>query len=51
MCATCPVLRQRLPVAGQRGSIDFIPDYFSEIPVLIERGLMPADVVFAMASP
>ena len=36
---------------GQGGWCDFIPNYFSEIPVLIERGLMPADVVFAMASP
>lgn len=35
---------------GQGGWCDFIPNYFSEIPVLIERGLMPADVVFAMAS-
>ncbi|HEY0489690.1 MAG TPA: acetyl-CoA hydrolase/transferase C-terminal domain-containing protein [Telluria sp.] len=37
--------------AGQGGWCDFIPNYFSEIPVLIERGLMPSDVVFAMASP
>jgi len=36
---------------GQGGWCDFIPNYFSEIPVLIERGLMPADVVFALASP
>jgi acyl-CoA hydrolase len=36
---------------GQAGWCDFIPNYFSEIPVLIERGQMPADVVFAMASP
>ena len=36
---------------GQGGWCDFIPNYFSEIPVLIERGMMPADVVFAMASP
>jgi acyl-CoA hydrolase len=35
---------------GQGGWCDFIPNYFSEIPTLIERGLMPADVVFAMAS-
>ncbi|MDL2357236.1 MAG: acetyl-CoA hydrolase/transferase C-terminal domain-containing protein [Pseudomonadota bacterium] len=35
---------------GQAGWCDFIPNYFSEIPALIERGLMPADVVFAMAS-
>lgn len=36
---------------GQGGWCDFIPNYFSEIPALIERGLMPADVVFALASP
>ena len=35
---------------GQEGWIDFIPNYFSEIPSLIERGQIPADVVFAMAS-
>lgn len=37
--------------SGQGGWCDFIPNYFSEIPLLIERGLMPADVVFALASP
>lgn len=36
---------------GQEGWIDYIPAYFSELPVLIERGLIPADVVFSMASP
>ena len=36
---------------GQAGWIDFIPNYFSEIPSLIERQQMPADVVFSMASP
>jgi len=36
---------------GQAGWIDFIPSYFSEMPGLIERGLIAADVVFAMASP
>lgn len=36
---------------GQAGWIDFIPNYFSEIPSLISRQLMPADVVFTMASP
>ncbi len=36
---------------GQAGWIDFIPNYFSEIPSQIERGQIPADVVFAMASP
>lgn len=35
---------------GQGGWCDFIPNYFSEIPSLIERGYIPADVVFAMAS-
>jgi len=36
---------------GQDGWIDFVPAYFSELPMLIDRGLLPADVVFAMASP
>ncbi|MBB1078205.1 4-hydroxybutyrate CoA-transferase, partial [Rhodoferax sp. 4810] len=36
---------------GQEGWIDFLPNYFSEIPCLIRRGHMPADVVFSMASP
>lgn len=36
---------------GQAGWIDFIPSYFSEMPSLIERGQIPADVVMAMASP
>jgi acyl-CoA hydrolase len=36
--------------SGQGGWCDFIPNYFSEIPSLIERGHTPADVVFAMAS-
>jgi len=36
---------------GQGGWGDFIPNYFSEIPMLIERGLVHADVVFTMASP
>ncbi len=36
---------------GQAGWIDFIPNYFSEIPSLIARTQMPADVVFSMASP
>ena len=35
---------------GQAGWIDFIPNYFSEIPAQIERGQIPADVVFSMAS-
>lgn len=36
---------------GQEGWVDFVPAYFSELPQLIRRGLTPADVVFAMASP
>jgi acyl-CoA hydrolase len=36
---------------GQSGWIDFIPSYFSEMPSLIGRGQIPADVVFSMASP
>ncbi len=36
---------------GQAGWVDFIPNYFSEIPGQIERGQIPADVVFTMASP
>ncbi|HEX6733694.1 MAG TPA: acetyl-CoA hydrolase/transferase C-terminal domain-containing protein [Azonexus sp.] len=36
---------------GQEGWIDFIPAYFSELPVLLDRNLLPADVVFSMASP
>ena len=36
---------------GQAGWVDFIPAYFSELPTLIERGQIPADVVFSMASP
>lgn len=36
---------------GQAGWVDFTPNYFSEIPAQIERGQIPADVVFSMASP
>lgn len=36
---------------GQEGWIDFVPAYFSELPMLIDRGLLPADLVFSMASP
>ena len=36
---------------GQAGWIDFIPNYFSEIPAQITRGQIGADVVFSMASP
>lgn len=36
---------------GQAGWVDFIPNYFSEIPAQIEREQIAADVVFSMASP
>ncbi|RYH62470.1 MAG: acetyl-CoA hydrolase/transferase family protein [Alcaligenaceae bacterium] len=36
---------------GQARWIDFIPNYFSEIPAQIVRGQIGADVVFSMASP
>jgi acyl-CoA hydrolase len=36
---------------GQEGWVDYIPSYFSEIPALLERGLLAADVVFSIASP
>jgi acyl-CoA hydrolase len=35
---------------GQQGWIDFIPNYFSELPALIGRGQVQADVVLSMAS-
>jgi acyl-CoA hydrolase len=36
---------------GQQGWIDFVPNCFSDMPLLIERGHLAADVVFALASP
>jgi acyl-CoA hydrolase len=36
---------------GQAGWVDFIPNYFSEVPSQIECGQIPADVVLSMASP
>lgn len=36
---------------GKAGWVDFVPSYFSEMPMQIERGQIPADVVFSMASP
>jgi len=36
---------------GQAGWIDFVPAYFSELPMLIDRDLLRADVVFSIASP
>ena len=35
---------------GQEGWIDFIPNCFSDLPSQIERGIIPTDVVFSMAS-
>ena len=35
---------------GQEGWIDFVPNYFYELPHLIGRGFMRADVLFSMAS-
>ena len=36
---------------GQAGWVDFLPNYFSEIPSMVERGQIGADVLMAMASP
>lgn len=36
---------------GSEGWVDCIPSYFSEMPALINRGQIPADVVFTLASP
>ncbi len=36
---------------GQAGWVDYIPNYFCELPSMISRGLIPSDVVFSMASP
>lgn len=36
---------------GQAGWVDFLPNYFSEIPSQIERSQIRADVVLSMASP
>jgi acyl-CoA hydrolase len=36
---------------GQEGWIDFVPNCFSEIPAMIERGEIGADAVLSMASP
>jgi acyl-CoA hydrolase len=35
----------------REGVVDFTPSYFSEMPQLIDRGLMPAEVVFTQVSP
>lgn len=35
---------------GQAGWIDWVPSNFSEIPALIDRGEVPCDVVFTLAS-
>lgn len=36
---------------AQAGWIDYIPSYFSEMPRLIQDGLLPADTVVSLASP
>ncbi|WP_040156911.1 acetyl-CoA hydrolase/transferase family protein [Mobilicoccus massiliensis] len=36
---------------AQAGWIDYHPSYFSEMPALFREGLLPSDVVVAMASP
>ena len=36
---------------GQEGWNDYLPAYFSELPVLFARGLTPSEVVFTLASP
>ena len=36
---------------GQAGWIDFTPNYFSEIPQMMARGQIGADVVLSLASP
>lgn len=36
---------------AQAGWVDYIPSYFSEMPALMAQGLLPADVVFSLASP
>ncbi|HBP64153.1 MAG TPA: 4-hydroxybutyrate CoA-transferase [Desulfosporosinus sp.] len=36
---------------GQQGWIDYIPNYFSEMPRMIEDGLLGVDTVFTLASP
>lgn len=36
---------------GKEGWIDFTPNYFSEIPAMIDRNQIAADVVFSMSSP
>ncbi len=35
----------------REGVVDFTPSYFSEMPQLIDRGLMPSEVVFTQVSP
>lgn len=35
----------------REGVVDFTPSYFSEMPQLIDRGLMPSEVVFTPVSP
>ena len=51
MSVTSPSSTAVPPALAKEGWVDFIPNYFSEIPSNIERGQIPADVVFTMASP
>lgn len=37
--------------AGKEGWAEYLPAYFSELPDLMRRDLIPADVVFTLASP
>ncbi|MDR2839527.1 MAG: 4-hydroxybutyrate CoA-transferase [Azonexus sp.] len=36
---------------AQAGWVDYFPSYFSEMPELVRRGLLPSEVVFALVSP
>lgn len=36
---------------AQQGWVDILPTHFSDIPVLIDRGFAPSDVLFSLASP
>ncbi len=36
---------------GQGGWVDYMPNYFSEIPDMINQGLTPTEVVFTLAAP
>lgn len=36
---------------GQQGWVDYIPNYFSEVPRMLEDGILTVDTVFTLASP